>query len=461
MAILLSPVLNEPQIDANGDPLAGGFIYTYLAGTTTPVTTYKTSTGTAHSNPIVLDAAGYYPSGTQLWLDSGKTYKFVVQDSLGATVRTIDNIAPVNDNISSVLDEWVVYNTTAITYISPTSFSVAGDQTSIFQVGRRVKSTVTGGTVYSTITVSSYVIPNTTITVVNDTGMALDSGLNSVSYGLLAPQNPSIQRIQANTTTAALTLENSGTGPALLANDPIWNDAQFLANGTFPAYRFVKRTVLTSTGPWTPQAGTRYYNVRIIGAGGAGGGAAATAAAGDSTAGAGGGAGGESWFETTTIPVSATFTAGAGGAGVAGGAGNAGGTTTFVGTGVNLSVPGGAGGATATTSTSTLTTAAACVAGGAPTGGSINKRGSQGEGGWRAGTGGATPHAYAGSGASSPFGCGGDPANGSIVSLNGAAATGIGSGGGGALISQVAAGAQAARPGGAGSGPICIIEEFA
>lgn len=215
MAILFSPVLNEQQFDANGDPLAGGFIYTYLAGTTTPVTTYKTSTGTAHSNPIVLDSAGYYPTGTQLWLDSGKVYKFVVQDSLGATIRTIDDIAPVNDSTDSAATEWITYTTGPATYLSATSFSVVGDQTLTFRIGRRLKTTNTAGTVYSTVTNSVYGAPNTTVTVSNDTGTALDSGLSAVEYGILSPSNPSLASLSANSPEAALAISQSGAGVAL------------------------------------------------------------------------------------------------------------------------------------------------------------------------------------------------------------------------------------------------------
>lgn len=208
MAILFSPTLNEQQFDANGDPLAGGFIYTYLAGTTTPVTTYKTSTGTAHSNPIALDSAGYYPTGTQLWLDSGKTYKFVVQNSLGSTIRTYDNIVAINDDTESQRTEWIEYITGPATFISGTSFSVVGDQTLTFQIGRRLKSENTSGTIYSTITNSVYGAPNTTVTVVNDSG-ALDSGLSTLLYGILSPQNPSLAQLNGNLSVLTLDLGNN------------------------------------------------------------------------------------------------------------------------------------------------------------------------------------------------------------------------------------------------------------
>ena len=45
--------------DNNGDPLAGGKIYTYSAGTTTPKATYTTAAGDVeNTNPIILDSAG-------------------------------------------------------------------------------------------------------------------------------------------------------------------------------------------------------------------------------------------------------------------------------------------------------------------------------------------------------------------------------------------------------------------
>jgi len=78
--------------DDNGVPLAGGLIYTYAAGTTTPVATYQTSAGSggaSNSNPIVLDSAGRVPY--QIWLTDGVSYKFVLKTSGGSTVRTEDN----------------------------------------------------------------------------------------------------------------------------------------------------------------------------------------------------------------------------------------------------------------------------------------------------------------------------------------------------------------------------------
>ena len=77
--------------DNNGAPLAGGLIYTYAAGTTTPKETYTTSAGTiAHPNPIVLNSAGRVPGG-EIWLLIA-SYKFVLQTSAAVLIATYDNV---------------------------------------------------------------------------------------------------------------------------------------------------------------------------------------------------------------------------------------------------------------------------------------------------------------------------------------------------------------------------------
>ena len=82
--------------DSNGDPLTGGLIYTYLSGTTTPVTTYTTRDGTTNNtNPIVLNAAGRTPN--EIWLDGGVLYKFILKTSAFVQIGSYDDIPAIND----------------------------------------------------------------------------------------------------------------------------------------------------------------------------------------------------------------------------------------------------------------------------------------------------------------------------------------------------------------------------
>lgn len=190
MPYYLSPVGNDQQTDANGNPLVGGKIYTYLAGTSTPAATYTDSTsGTSQANPIILNSLGLPAS--PIWMLGGQALKFIFKDSADVLIRTVDNITGINDaTLLITSSEWVLSGSLP-TYISATSFSLVGDQTGLFQVARRMKSTNSGGTIYSTIAASVYAANATTVTVVNDSGV-LDAGLSAVSYGLLAAINPSV-----------------------------------------------------------------------------------------------------------------------------------------------------------------------------------------------------------------------------------------------------------------------------
>lgn len=77
--------------DNNGVILTGGKIFTYEAGTTTPLATYTSSTGnTAHTNPIILDSAGRVPGG-EIW-NALRLYKVVLKTSADVTIATYDNV---------------------------------------------------------------------------------------------------------------------------------------------------------------------------------------------------------------------------------------------------------------------------------------------------------------------------------------------------------------------------------
>lgn len=99
-AVNLSPVFQSWQgFTAGGLPLAGGFINTYIAGTSTPQTTYTTSAGSiANSNPIQLGPDGRPPS--EIWLVSGVAYKFILTDSLGLNPLSYDNISGIGDFVN-------------------------------------------------------------------------------------------------------------------------------------------------------------------------------------------------------------------------------------------------------------------------------------------------------------------------------------------------------------------------
>jgi hypothetical protein len=89
MSAFLSSVPKLQFFDNNGNPLVGGKLFTYAAGTTTPLATYTDSTGlTPNTNPIILDSRGE----ANVWLTAG-AYKFELKTTANALIWTVDNIS--------------------------------------------------------------------------------------------------------------------------------------------------------------------------------------------------------------------------------------------------------------------------------------------------------------------------------------------------------------------------------
>jgi len=114
MAVNLSPIggVAGQFFDNNGDPLVGGKLFTYAAGTTTPQVTYTSATGvTPNSNPIILNGGGRVPS--EIWLTDGLQYKFVLYSSTDQLIGSWDNIIGINSNFVNFVTSEEVQTATA------------------------------------------------------------------------------------------------------------------------------------------------------------------------------------------------------------------------------------------------------------------------------------------------------------------------------------------------------------
>lgn len=188
MAVKPSALGPKPQFElTDGLPAVGNKLFFYVAGSVnTKQDTYTDSTGlSANTNPIVLNSLG--TPATEIWWTEGLAYKVVYAPSTDtdpptSPIWSIDNLRGINDN-STTVDEWNASGVTP-TYVSGTSFTLPGDQTSNFQIGRRLKFTVTAGTVYGRITASAYAAL-TTVTMQMDGSQVLDSGLSAVQLSIL------------------------------------------------------------------------------------------------------------------------------------------------------------------------------------------------------------------------------------------------------------------------------------
>jgi hypothetical protein len=94
----LAPFAKQQFFDDDGNPLVGGKINTYIAGTTTNRATYTDAGGgTENANPIILDGNGE----ANIWLDPALSYKFVFKTSADVVLRTVDNIETLPDDVVS------------------------------------------------------------------------------------------------------------------------------------------------------------------------------------------------------------------------------------------------------------------------------------------------------------------------------------------------------------------------
>jgi hypothetical protein len=218
MAAYLSPVFGAgAQLFNNqGIVLSGGKIYTFQAGTTTPMATWPDSTqAVPNANPIISDGAGRLSN--EIWLAAGSMCKFILKDSNDNILGTWDNVAGLNDITTSVtVSDWVATSLTP-SYISSTSFSVTGNNTSVFPVNRRVKISVTAGTIYGYVVSSTF--STVTTVVIQPDSTVIDSGISAVYVGLLNSVNVSVpqQYLAANAPVVIASATTTAIGAALSA----------------------------------------------------------------------------------------------------------------------------------------------------------------------------------------------------------------------------------------------------
>ena len=119
MATILSPVPKLQFFTAAGVPLVGGKLFSYAAGTSSPLATYADSTGaTANTNPVILDSRGE----ANVWLASN-SYKFKLTDSNNVDIWTVDNISTAQALVDTVQANLTAY---AASLAAPTGSSLVG-----------------------------------------------------------------------------------------------------------------------------------------------------------------------------------------------------------------------------------------------------------------------------------------------------------------------------------------------
>jgi hypothetical protein len=175
MASLFTPPYLS--VGAGLQPADGALLNFYVVGSGTRKDTFTTAAATvAHANPVVADALGVFPAiylvGDYDWV---LTDKNAVQKNTGLA----SEFATPNTQ-----DAWLSFSATP-TQASTTTFTVAGDETAFFQVGRRIKA-IDASDLYGTITARTF-SSVTTVTVLLDSGV-LSASLSAILVGITSTQ---------------------------------------------------------------------------------------------------------------------------------------------------------------------------------------------------------------------------------------------------------------------------------
>jgi hypothetical protein len=193
-------------------------VYTYQAGSTTPLASYTTISGNiANTNPIVLDAAGRPP--TDVWLTYGVFYKFVVKTSAAVTIGTYDNIygiVGVQAAVGTTIPTGVISLWYGAIGSVPTGWYLCDGANGTPDL--RDKFVVGAGSTYSVNatggTADAIVVSHTHTATVTDPGHAHTVSGSSSQVGLSGGPTPfaAVTSVSTSTAVTGISVANSTSG---------------------------------------------------------------------------------------------------------------------------------------------------------------------------------------------------------------------------------------------------------
>ena len=195
----IAPVALQQFFDVDGNPLAGGLLYTYASTTTTPLATYADAGGvTVNPNPMVLDSGGFASPGLFL---QALAYTFALTDANNIPQWSQDGVVS-EQAVAAVNNPSQTNFTSSGTFTVPTN--VSGAKVTVIGGGgaggggtagpQNGAGGGAGGLAYAWL---SGLVPGQTITVTIGTGGVGVSGASGGSGG-----NSSISGTGITTVTA-------------------------------------------------------------------------------------------------------------------------------------------------------------------------------------------------------------------------------------------------------------------
>ena len=270
MSVSISPVYNEAQyFDNDGNPLSGGKIFQYEAGSfTVQQTSFSDEAGNiANPNPIVLDSSGRQP--TTLYLTDGSAYNLVLTLPDGTTILDYKDFVVGVEPASSFNTGVELWNTVVDTptYVNGTTFLLPGNYAANFSVGNRVRITYDDATAaFGTVSAVVFSSPNTQVTIVNDAG-TLQSNMSFAAWSSLIVNGRTVDAAGVKYTTSLTysagsvgnkiqTMETSLNASIAAVNSKVvrnqtWISADYVTPNTYTASLSPVPTTLTEPQTFT------------------------------------------------------------------------------------------------------------------------------------------------------------------------------------------------------------------
>lgn len=226
MTTVLSPYTKQRFADNNGNPLAFGLLTSYAAGTTTPIATYKDSTGiSTNTNPIQLNFRGE----ADIWLIPNIAYKFALTDALGNAIPgwPIDNIlssylitlyggvdtGSVNAYLLTFVANFTAYGDGIYLVWIPSHTNTGGSTININGLGVINITNFDGSAL-----VAGEIVQNQPATILIKGGAALLTSATTTVYGVFTPVWAGFS---VNPATTPIPYRKNGTNVTLIFNGAV------------------------------------------------------------------------------------------------------------------------------------------------------------------------------------------------------------------------------------------------